>query len=240
LVRQHWSARRLRFYCAAPIIASIGTAIRAGVSVIAPSTIGWPNEPTLLARRLASSHTLLRALVAFAAEEEQMPAEGLLPDHLLGLRRQADEPGAQIDRATGEERLGLRRQADHVAPFIARSTHDSAFSFTKVSTLTRAPFGSTNLNRTNAAVVPLMGRGNTPALAAAAVLGLLYRDGAIRQTRQRDERRHYRRRATTVSLPPPAGATQGEPSGEPRRSRLLFFYTRRADRLPLTSTPRRM
>ncbi|MGD0109889.1 MAG: hypothetical protein ABSC06_38590, partial [Rhodopila sp.] len=67
--------------------------------------------------------------------------ERILSDHLLDLRRKAIEPGPQIDRLAGEEHLRPRRQADHVAPFIARSTRDSAFSLTKASTLTRAPFG---------------------------------------------------------------------------------------------------
>jgi hypothetical protein len=66
-----------------------------------------------------------------------------LPDHLLDLQGKAIEPGAQIDRTTGEEHLRPWRQAAHAEPFIARGTCDSAFSSTRASTLTRAPFGST-------------------------------------------------------------------------------------------------
>ena len=73
----------------------------------------------------------------------RLPSKGFRSDHLLNLRGKAIEPGPQIDRTTREEHLRPGRQADHVAPFIARSTRESAFSFTKASTLTRAPFGRT-------------------------------------------------------------------------------------------------
>src|SRR5258708_4151338 len=71
-----------------------------------------------------------------------MTAERISADHVLGLRCQAIKPVAQIYRATSEKDLGAGRQADHATPFTARSTRDSAFSLTKASTLTRAPFGS--------------------------------------------------------------------------------------------------
>ena len=49
---------------------------------------------------------------------------------------------SERDMATSERDLAAGRQADQATPFIARSTCDSAFSLTKASTLTRAPFGS--------------------------------------------------------------------------------------------------
>src|SRR5208337_1915232 len=106
-------------------------------------------------------HRHLRGCQRHRAIDDRRPDETTLPDHLLDLRSKAVEPGAQIDRLAGEEDLRPRRQADHVAPFIARSTRDSAFSFTKASTLTRAPFGSTiSIPPTPLSLAP-MGRGGS-------------------------------------------------------------------------------
>ena len=117
-------------------IASTNTENCAGVSVIAPSTIG--GQPQTAAVPVQA----FEIVTALAAEDKQIAPEGISADHLLGLGCQAVEPVAQIDWTTRERNLGAGRQADHVTPFIARSARDSAFSLTKASTLTRTPFGS--------------------------------------------------------------------------------------------------
>jgi hypothetical protein len=49
-------------------------------------------------------------MAAFAAKAENMAAERIGPDDLLHLGRQIIEPGAQIDRLTGEKNLRSRRR----------------------------------------------------------------------------------------------------------------------------------
>ena len=109
-------------------IASISTENCAGVSVIAPSTIGGQTKRPFLKTLGNQPHAgavpvkALEVIAAFAAKDEQMAAERIGADHLLHLRRQAIEAVAQIDRTTGEEHLGARRQADHVEP-LHRAQH---------------------------------------------------------------------------------------------------------------------
>jgi hypothetical protein len=108
----------------------------------------WPDKARLLEplgdqpQTTAVPIQALEIIAAPAAEEEEMAAERISTDHLLRLGGQAIEPVAQIDRTAGEEHLGAGREADHAIAFTARNTRDSAFSLTKASTLTRAPFGS--------------------------------------------------------------------------------------------------
>src|SRR5208282_2236558 len=85
----------------------------------------------------------LEIVAALAAKDEQVTAERITTNHLLCLRSQTVEPVAQVNRLTGKKDLRAGCQVDHIAFRIARSTRESAFSFTKASTQTRAPFSNT-------------------------------------------------------------------------------------------------
>ena len=93
-----------------------------------------PNEPALLqplgdeAQPRAVPVQTFEIVTALAAEDEEVTAEWIGPDHLLHLRRQAVEAVPKIDWAACEEDLGPGRQVDHIEPFIARKTRDNAFS----------------------------------------------------------------------------------------------------------------
>jgi hypothetical protein len=83
----------------------------------------------------------LEIIAPLAAKQEQMAAERVGTDDLLGLCRQTVESVAQIDRAAREENLCTRREGDQTMPFIARSTRANAFSLTEASTRNRTPLG---------------------------------------------------------------------------------------------------
>src|ERR1700678_301927 len=146
---QHWSARGLRCYRAAPIHRFDQHCHLRWRQCHRAIDDRRPHEASLLQslgeqpQPGAIPIDRLEVIAPLAAENEQTAVERILSDHLLDLCGKAIEPGPQIDGTTGQEHLRPRCQVDHVALFIARRTRDSAFSFTKASTLTRAPFGST-------------------------------------------------------------------------------------------------
>ena len=136
----------------------------AGVSVIAPSTMGGDEAPFLKPfgnQPHASAVPIqgVEIIGAFATEDEQVAAERISTDDLLGLGRKTIEPVAQIDWAAGEKHLGSGCQAGHVRPLMARSTRDKALSLTDASTLIRAPPGQRQIDGSSFAFLRQQCRG---------------------------------------------------------------------------------